>query len=194
MAITNGYCTLDELKNRLDLAGNESNAVLEQIVEAASRQIDGWCARSFYAETATRVVSASHAYEIVLDRDLISITSIATDDNGDRVFETAWSPTDWETMGDAPFAAIYTAQNGARAFPFGRNRVQIAGVWGYAATVPSPIREATLLLAGRLWKRKDAPFGIAGSADHGELQTLPGMDPDVKQLIQPYRRFGLVGV
>jgi uncharacterized phiE125 gp8 family phage protein len=194
MAITNGYASLPELKARLDITGDQQDANLESMIEAASRQIDGWTARTFYVETATRTVSAEWTGELMLDRDLITLTGIATDEDGDRVYETTWDVAHVEFDGDPPYRALYLVPNAARYFPLGRNRVQVSGTWGYATDVPHAIREACLLLAARLHKRKDAPFGIAGSADHGQMQTLPGMDPDVKQLISQYRCFGLVGV
>lgn len=194
MAITNGYATLAELKSRLDITNDNQDANLDQMIEAASRQIDGWTARTFFTQVATRTVSVEDTGELMLDRDLIVLAGIATDEDGDRVYEQVWDVSQVEFDGDPPYQTIYLKPYSTRYFPLGRNRVQVTGTWGYSTAVPHAIREACLLLAARLYKRKDAPFGIAGSADHGQLQTLPGMDPDVKQLIQQYRRFGLVGV
>jgi hypothetical protein len=194
MAVTNGYATLVEAKARLDIVGDSQNATIEQMIEAASRQIDGWCGRSFFVETATRTLTASYPDVLELDRDLLTVTSIATDADGSRTYATAWAAADYDLGDGPPYGLIYTSPVGAQAFPVGRGTVRVTGTWGYAAEVPHAIREACLLLVGRLFKRRDAPFGVAGSADHGQLLTLPGMDPDVKQLLMPYRRFGLVGV
>ena len=68
MAIGNGYATLAELKSRLDIHMADHDVNLEQMIESASRQIDGWTARTFYPETATRVVTADSTTELVLDR------------------------------------------------------------------------------------------------------------------------------
>lgn len=194
MVITNGYATLADAKLRLDILGDGQDANLEDMIEAASRQIDGWCGRSFFTETATRTLTASFPDVLELDRDLLELTSIATDPDGSRLYAIAWSVADSELGDGPPYQLIYTAGMGSLAFPTTRRSVRVTGIWGYATEVPHAIREACLLLVGRLYKRKDAPFGIAGSADHGQIQTLPGMDPDVKQLLMPYRRFGLVGV
>lgn len=189
MAITNGYTDLTTVKSRLDIAKTLQDAAIERMVEAASRQIDGWCARAFYTETVARAVTAEWPGEIALDRDLLSITALATDQDRDGVFEVTWSVSDYRLVGNAPFQSI-AARNGA--FPVESYAVQVTGEWGYAATVPAPIAEATLLLVARLLKRKDAPFGIAGTQDMGQLQTI-GRDKDVEALIAPYRRFGAVG-
>lgn len=194
MGITNGYATLNQACERLDIQSASQDDNLEMMIEAASRQIDGWCSRTFYAETSTRVVSAEFPGELLLDRDLIAVDGIATDEDGDRVYEVAWDVSDIEFVGQPPFQRIYLRPASNRRFPIGRNTVQVTGTWGYAATVPHAIREACLLLVGRLYKRRDAPFGVAGSNEHGQVQTISSIDPDVKQLILPYRRFGLVGV
>ena len=187
------YATAADLKARLDISEMQPDALFTQLLAAASRQIDGWTARTFVAETGAQVLSAEFSSELVLPGDLVSVDELATDDANDRTYAAVWDVTEYELVGD-PAYAIHVMPMGGRRFPRGRNRVRITGLWGYSAEPPAPIVEATLLLASRLYKRKDAPFGIAGSADHGELQTLPGMDPDVKQLIQSYRRYGLVGV
>ena len=139
-------------------------------------------------------MTADCSTELVLDRDLITLTGIATDAMATACTRQIWSPTDWELAGPIPHQDVFTTPFGRHTFPTGRNRVQVTGTWGFGNDVPAPIREATLLLASRQPSARDAPFGIAGNAEHGELQTISAQDPDVKQLIQPYRRFGLVGV
>jgi hypothetical protein len=196
MAITNGYATLQELKLRLDITDSGADTVLEDVVEAASRTIDGWCSRTFYAETATRYLTAEMIDALFLPSDLIAVTTLKTDEDGDRVYETTWDTSDYDLDPDGgpPYTAIYPTINGSYLFPTHRRGIQIAGSWGYAATVPEAVREACLLQAARLFKRMDAPFGIAGSSDLGQLQAISAIDPDVKQLVMPYRKFAIMGV
>ncbi len=52
---------------------------------------------------------------------------------------------------------------------------------------PADIVEATVLAVARLFRRKDAPLGIVGSADFGVTNVVRS-DPDVQRLIAPYRR------
>lgn len=188
---TNGYATLAELKARLDITGTENDPVLEQVIDAASRQIDGWCGRAFSAGSAARSLTADAWDLLILPDDLHSLTAIAVDRDGDLVYETAWATTD---IGLAPSpgpSRIVRPRNG-KAFPMHADAVQITGAWGYGPDVPAPIREACLLQATRLFKRKDAPFGVTGSPEHGQLQTISRVDPDVRELIEPYKRFGMV--
>ena len=54
---------------------------------------------------------------------------------------------------------------------------------------PSPVGEATLLQAARLWKRKDSP--VLG-ADHSlDARRVAVLDPDVTSLLSSYRRLGV---
>ncbi len=56
----------------------------------------------------------------------------------------------------------------------------------YIYRYPDHIREATLRLASRLAKLKDAPFGIVGAADMG-TSLIMRSDPDIMSLISSYR-------
>ena len=57
---------------------------------------------------------------------------------------------------------------------------------------PAEVAEAVILMAGRLWKRKDTPYGpSAGAQGFGVLEIVPGLDPDVHMLLAPLRRLPL---
>lgn len=185
------YATVADLKARLDITSTDQDTVLEQVIEAASRQVDGWCGRPFAADPSIRVLTADAWDLLILPDELHAVTSIAFDRDGDGVYETPWPVTDIDMQ---PYPGPYQVvrpRNG-KAFPTHRYAVQITGVWGFGGDVPAPIREATLLQAARLFKRKDAPFGVAGSAEHGQLMTITSIDPDVKQLIAPFIRQNMV--
>lgn len=67
---------------------------------------------------------------------------------------------------------------------------------GAAVTVyeyPFDVVQATYLMAGRLFKRKDAPLGIAGNAETG-ISAIAKFDPDVRALLKDYRRLFAIGV
>ena len=54
--------------------------------------------------------------------------------------------------------------------------------FGYPA-----ITEAALIHATRLYKRHDAPFGIAGAPDVGQMR-IPKLDPDAERLLAPFKK------
>lgn len=54
--------------------------------------------------------------------------------------------------------------------------------------IPAGIKYACLIQASRLVKRKDAPFGVAGSPAMGsEMRLLDRLDPDVVVHARPHK-------
>lgn len=204
MTITNGYATLAELKARIGIASDDTvgDSQLEAIVEAASRAIDEHCGRRFYADSTAgaRYYTAEFSDLLFLPDDVISVTTLATDSDGDRTYEDTWETTDYDLQPDnastdgRPYTRIQITPAGRYAFPVGvRRGVKLTAVYGWSAA-PKPVKEATLIQAGRLWARKDAPFGIMGSAEFGQMQAIPRLDPDVLMLLLPFRRMGVSGI
>lgn len=198
MAITNGYCTLEELKGRL---GNRVDATddtkFEQIIEAASRQIDGLCNRIFSSAAAETRIFTAECWDFLAVDDLVSITSLTTDEQGNRTYTETWTADDYdlEPYNNAarnwPYTHLRLNPNTTNAFPTIRRGVKITGTWGWPA-VPDAVTEACLLIAVRLVQTAKAPFGVAGTAPDGQVQYSPRVDPIVRQLLDPYRRF-LIG-
>lgn len=190
MAITNGYCTLAEVKAYLGITDTVDDTPLEGAVMAASRAIDDHTQRVFYATTATRYFQAEAPDLLVLPDDLISVTSLSCDDDGDRVYERTWTATDYDlepVNSGPPYLLIRTTPQGNYAFPTHSRGVAIVGSWGYAATAPEAVKQACLILATRYFKRKDAPFGVLGTPELGFMR-IPSRDPEVTALLSPFRR------
>ena len=191
MAIVDGYTDLVSLKARLDITSTDKDTILEQVIEAASRQIDGWCSRAFASGVGTRQVTADNPGMVILPEDVHTITEIATDRDDDLVYETIWPIEAVYLMPHKPPYQVLRAR-GTNSFPTHTHAVQVTGTWGFGAEIPAAIREACLIQASRLYKRKDAPFGVAGSAEHGQIETISRVDPDVRELIEPYKRHWMV--
>lgn len=69
-----------------------------------------------------------------------------------------------------------------------RPYVDVAERWGWLA-IPETVEQATAIQAGRVVKRRDALFGVAGSPDAGsEIRLLAKLDPDVAVLVGVLRR------
>ena len=191
MAITNGYATLSDVKDRLDIDVTAHDLELESVIEAASRWLDNATHRTFYATaSADRYFSTGFTDECWID-DAVTVTAVATDNDNDRTYGTSWASTDWEEDDNAPINTLYTTPNGTQSFPTTRRAIKVTGTWGYAATAPKDIEEACILLSMRLWKRKDAIFGIAGAPALGVqvVQAHIGHDADIMTLIKPYIRY-----
>ena len=198
MTITNGYCTLAQIKARLDIADFQDDAILESVIQGVSRSIDAMTGRRFYSTTAdeTRYYTAQFGDVLYVD-DLLSITTLKTDDDGDKTYENTWTTDDYDLLPDnaalegRPYTRIDLAAYGDYTFPIGtRKGIQIVGKFGYCATDSHPdvVREACLIQAARIWKRKDAPFGVTGSPEMGQMSPISKIDPDVELLLRGVTR------
>lgn len=192
------YATLAQVKARLSRNDDRDDATITALITSSSRSVEHLTNRRFDQTTETRYFTPTGSWYTEID-DLVSVTSIATDIDGDRTYSETWSATDYELepsnaagVAAMPYTTLQIAPKGTRSFPVLRRGLRIVGVWGWPA-VPQPVTEATILMTIRLFKRTDAPFGIVGSTDLGNLQTLPSRDPDITAMLAPYRRM-TVGV
>ena len=197
MAISNGYCTLNEVKSALRITDNTDDALLENAIEGASRRIDGYCGRRFYQQNATLSLYAIDSYTLPTQDDLYSVTTLKTDDDGDGTYEATWTTgVDYQLE---PLDAVITGQPirtitaiGGKTFPLfslpALPSAQIVGVWGWSA-IPDDVREACVLLTMRGFARYNAALGVVGFADMA-IQVR-AIDPDVRDFLNPYRKFGI---
>jgi len=199
MTITNGYCTLAQFKQRAGITSTDAarDADLELIIQAASRKIDQFCGRVFYASSSageSRYYTAQNRERVYID-DHTSITALETDDDGDGTIETTWTTSDYWEMPltsfqgtDWPYMWLQIKPEGSYSFPAGLpNGVKITGIFGWSS-VPDEVREACLMIANRQWQRRAAPFGVLGANEFGAPTIITRVDPDILGLLEPYRR------
>lgn len=194
------YCTLAEMRDYLRItavADTDDNAEIALAITAASRSIDRATNRTFgVAGTATAryytAVRENGRYVVPIhDLQTISDLVVATDTVGDDTY--ASTVIDY-TLG--PLNAVADGLPWTRltfdntvAVPIHTNAIRITAKWGWTA-VPSGIKWACQIQAARYFKRRDAPFGIAGSVEMGsELRLFSRLDPDVEMLVGDYRRW-----
>jgi hypothetical protein len=65
--------------------------------------------------------------------------------------------------------------------------VRITGVYGWPS-VPKAVQIASVIQASRIFKRYDSPLGVAGFGDFGAVRVSRFLDPDVEQLVMPYKK------
>lgn len=205
MTITNGYATLADGRARLDITDvtdTTDDSKIENMIEAISRAIDEELGRRFHttANDETRYFTAEFS-DILFPGDILSITTLATDDNGDRTYENTWASTDYDlepfnaTLDSKPYTSIGTTPQGVYAFPVDiKKGVKVIGKFGYASSTPKPINEACLLAMEKLFKRKDAIFGVVGSAELGMLKQMMKDDPELNLLLGSFRKFDILGI
>ncbi len=274
--VTNCYINLTEFKQTIYPAAQSTDtaddAVIRRVIENISRTLDRWWeGRHYFPFKQTKVLQALSS-DLLKVPDLLSVTTLKTDDSGDRSYGTTWAADDYDLLpfdapnqpSPRPYTSISPAPNGAFRFPRYSGAVQLTGTFGYynikrtatstltgdindsTTTVPVTagtefaigmvltigtemmfvqsiatndltvvraangttaaehdlgdaisiqefpvVSEAATILAARIFKRKDAPFGVVGSAELGQMMVIARQDPDVKLLMQNFRRLSI---
>jgi hypothetical protein len=195
LAISNGYCSLQEIKAALRITDSIDDSLLETAVESASRLVDGFAGRNFYSNgSATRYFTPEDSIVCEID-DLISLTRLEVSADLDGVFDQIWAATDYQLeplngRADGLTGWPATRIRAVGDFVFGTNigeaSVKVIGTWGWSAA-PVAIKQATIIQGSRIFKRLDSPLGVLSAPDLGYIRVGTRLDPDVQQLVEPYR-------
>ncbi|MGW2511273.1 phage gp6-like head-tail connector protein [Streptomyces scopuliridis] len=191
--MANEYATRAALKLRLNIEVDDTtrDELLDGALAAATRGIDTTTGRRFWLDPTPAVRTFRTAGRTV--RDAEGAERLLLDDMGAApdLVETgtagSWATvTDYDTAPDnaltrgRPITALSRPAGGWSGGP----RARVTARWGWPA-VPDEIAEATLIQAARLYRRKDSPEGVTGSAEWGVVR-LSRRDPDVWALIEHF--------
>jgi hypothetical protein len=195
LAVTNGYCTLADVKAALRITDTIDDALLENSINSACRMIDQYCNRYFYSTSAgeVRYYKANDGFTCWID-DAQSISELKTSSTDPLIFDTTWSTDDYQLLPANRWAnGSYYPITGLTAtdnylFPVWADiaLVKVTGQFGWAS-VPEPVKFAAIIQASRLFKRLESPLGVAGVSDIGIMRVGANIDGDVAQLINPFR-------
>lgn len=203
MPITNGYATRNQVKAalRIGTADTLDDDLIDNCVGAASRLIDGYCNRRFWQSgtAEARIFQAEDSFYCSIDDIAGTALTLKSSTQADGTFDLTWSRSDYQleplngnldgltwaydkirAVGDYLFPTV-NANYGEQAL------VQVTAVFGWPS-VPEPITQATIIQASRIFKRYDSPLGVAGFGDLGAIRVSRFLDPDMAQLVEPYRR------
>ena len=134
-------------------------------------------------------------YTVIFPNDLATSTvTIKIDSAGDGTYaQTLVQGTDYVlqprnvVVESRPYESARMV--GTKSFPLriikSFETVEVTGVWGWSA-IPDDVREACILLSMRQFARLNAALGVVGFADMAI--TVRAVDPDVRDLLSPYRR------
>lgn len=197
MAITNGYTTLQSLKTYLKIDDSVDDALLEQIIESASRSIDRIANRRFYLDANASARTYRPIGNLRVQVDDFGTTSglvVKTDPNATGTYETTFTlntdyivePTNALAKG-RPFTTITIV--GPTAFSLPINywpQVEVTARWGWPS-VPDDIEQATLILSADLYKRRDSIGGVLGLSELGAIRMSP-LGRDIAAIVKAYRR------
>ena len=198
--LTNCYVELEQFKSTADLKHtNYMDIDISLAIRAAARAVDEICSRRFYPDSdanQVRYYTPQRSHHVYID-DLITLTTLKTDDGRDGTYENTWASTDYwleplnATADGEPATAIrVNPQSSLMFYSNYPKSIQVTGKFGWTSA-PAAIVEATTILAGRFLKRtREAPFGAAEMiALGGAAVRLTGRDPDVTALLAPYMRY-----
>jgi hypothetical protein len=200
MTIVNGYATLADVKAAARITDTIDDTLLELSIESASRDIDSYTERVFFPSDSTTRIYIPRSSTVCETDDIISVTTLKISTEADGVFDQTLAESDFQLEPlNGISGGIVTPSTQVRAvgdyffpvyqprdIPSGRATVEITGVFGFA-TIPTAIKQATVLASLRAYKRYESPTGVLGFSDMGAVR-IGRTDPDVARLIDPYRR------
>lgn len=205
MAWAPDYITTDQLATYLRAVDQADDDELADAVSGASRAVDKDTHRQFGTTAApearfyTPVWSHKRGTWVVECDDFHTVpTAVSVDTAGDGTYATSVDPVAFAVLLPANAAQLdrpwerLTLRAGAGVTLCGRaDEVRVTTRWGWAS-VPKTVVTATKLQAARIFARRTAPFGVAGSPDSGsELRLLAKVDADVHVMLNDYRRRGV---
>jgi hypothetical protein len=172
------------------------NARYQLALDVASTAIETDCGRVFTSASATKTLISKGGYVLPVP-DLVSATTIKTDEDDDGIFETTLLAVDYELGSwnelrtDWPYEWVNRIDDQwPIPTPGGRRKlIEITGTWGWSS-VPNPIKQACLLMAARQVARGNASLGVQGVSDFGPF-SIRSTDPDYQALIGPYKIVGV---
>jgi hypothetical protein len=192
------YCSAEELKSRLSITDDQDDFEIQLAIQAAARSIEAHTGRYFWQAPGVRTYVPESIWNVHTD-DFVSVTSLATDNDGDGVFETTWTQgTDFQpgvghrayntTARGEPWPYTQIHALGSKWYPYlwpwtHQDRIQLTAVFGWPV-VPPAIRMAALVIAGDLFKLREAPFGVMGGGDLGAVRV--GQSSTAVDLLRPY--------
>lgn len=186
------YVTRDAIKQAAALNGESfADDDIDLAVEAASRAVDGYKGTRFYATAETRYYTAGRYDRWVAIDDLVTLTAVTLDEDGDGTYETTWAEgTDFvldpanAALESRPARRLVLLEQAARAFPVYRRSIKVEGSFGWSGA-PALVQQAAKILALRLLVRsRQAPLGIVTVGNEvGATARLGRIDPDVAFLL-----------
>lgn len=191
------YVGLDEFKKVMKITNTDDDDDMISKLASAQERVEKDTGRRFWRDSvaSTRVYTPRHLEMLRVDDIATDVGVIVEIGSG-----TSWSTLDPNSYEFQPDNAIAKGEAieyikrvsgywnlGFRFLGVGRaQRVRVTAVWGWPA-IPEGIKNATILQAARLLRRKDSPEGIKGFSDFGVVRVTR-YDPDYDNLIGNFVR------
>jgi hypothetical protein len=189
------YVTLQELRDYIGVTDNvsASDADLTRAISAASAKVDGWCGREFnVASTATaKVYSFANGSSFLPVNDIATSSGLIVESSSDystwTVITADWHLGPLQPRTGHPYTELLPNYPGTCWWG---TYARVTASYGWVA-VPDGVKQATLLVAHKLYRRKSSPTGVEGVSDFGPVR-VSRTDPDVSALLSDFdRRIGI---
>jgi hypothetical protein len=187
--VTDPYATAAEYRAALDKTDTAEDAEVLLDLTSVSRWLDMEYGR-FFTKDAAAVARkfygrATTDYALRID-DLVSVTSVKSDDNDDGTAETTWAATDYQLLPlnadkgsePRPYDHIIVPRWSTKGAFVDRRLIEITGVWGWPA-VPEAIKRATIYITSII--RLEGNRGISQVTDLGTIITA---NPQARSLVE----------
>ena len=172
--MSNLYATLDDVKTQLNVTGTGDNAFFLRLIEDASRWVDRYCGRYFYAKTASLYFDGPGSGNGLLVDDLLSITTFKVDTDSDDAYDDeTWGTDDYllYPLNTFPKMRIYQHPDGDFSFGSTARMIEIAGLWGFGnGESATPYEDTGINLGAQL--AAGATSATAGAAGIEDGMTL----------------------
>jgi hypothetical protein len=199
------YCNTEQVAAQLGISDTDDDLLIDGAISAASRQIDAFCGRRFYQDSAVATREFYAASNMCLDlldqpgespATEISTTTgliVKTDTGDDGTFATTLTiNTDFILLprnaddDSRPWNEIHLLTTYFPSTSYGRAHCQITAKFGWA-TIPDEVEKACIIQATQLYKSKDAVFGVAGVNEFGPMRVGGGMDKIAAALLKQHQ-------
>jgi len=199
--MTLNYTTVELVKGRLSLRSDisdsgETDALVSQKISVASRRIEDDCGRRFWQDDVLndRYYDITHKSKVVVD-DISTTTGLVISIGNGTSFTTLpatsyrLKPMNAIADGESPYIIerVNYPSNYCQPYWGIGMTMKVTAKFGWLE-VPDPISEACLLLATRLYRRKDSPEGFRLDYSGGFSGFVTKTDSDYDALIDHYIR------
>lgn len=189
----NDYITLAELKNTAELVGfSFADYDAQMAITAASKGIDEYTGRVFYASSGTQQMFYEWKGERCIETDdIVSLGTVQVDFDRDGTYETTWvANTDFKlepynaSFRGKPYEELGLLPRASYVRPVWYPAlIRVTGTFGWPA-VPAQVKQATTIMATRLLRRaREAPFGVVGLGVDNTAVRISKVDVDVAFLL-----------
>lgn len=191
------YATAAQIKAALRITDTVDDTLITMAANAASELIDGYCGRSFGTTgTVVRYFAPTEGYVLQVDDLAGTALTLQSSSSADGVYDVTFTAADYQLE---PLNAVseglswpYTRIRAVGAYNFvtagGEVTVKLTALYGWAG-VPASVTQAAVIQGSRIFTRLQSPLGVAGFGEMGVVRVSRALDPDVAQLVEPFRRY-----